>query len=137
MPMAAGVPMVVTPFMSDLPMNGRQVEKLALGRVREYQSVTPQMLRETAMSMMMDEKIRKNAMLMVQRGGSGTGKCRGCEDHRGMPGRFVICVFGKSGGCDRNDYFRNVTMFYVDFWCRLRYNGSGCILTVQYAVPMC
>ena len=73
MPMAAGVPMVVIPFMSDLPMNGRQVEKLALGRVREYQSVTPQMLRETAMSMMMDEKIRKNAMLMAQRGARAPG----------------------------------------------------------------
>ncbi len=55
--MAAGVPMVVIPFVSDQPLNGKQVEKLGLGRVLTPKAVTAETLRERALSVMDDENI--------------------------------------------------------------------------------
>ena len=58
--MVQGVPMVVIPFVSDQPANARKVEELGLGRVLEYRDVTPELLRQTAFSVMHDAAIRKN-----------------------------------------------------------------------------
>lgn len=38
--MVYGVPMVVITFVSDQPVNARQVEKLGLGKVLDYKTIT-------------------------------------------------------------------------------------------------
>ena len=63
--MVCGVPMVVIPFVSDQPVNARQVEKLRLGKVLDYKAVTANNLRETALAVMEDPVIRNN-LRMVQ-----------------------------------------------------------------------
>lgn len=63
--MIHAVPMVVIPFVSDQPVNARQVEKLGLGRVLHDQSITADMLKETSMAVMEDHQIREN-LRMIQ-----------------------------------------------------------------------
>lgn len=58
--MIHGVPMLVVPFVSDQPVNARQVEKLGLGRVLDYRHITAEKLKETAMAVMADNQIREN-----------------------------------------------------------------------------
>ena len=58
--MIHGVPMLVIPFVSDQPLNARQVEKLGLGRVLDYKAITADKLKETAMAVMEDDQILKN-----------------------------------------------------------------------------
>ena len=58
--MVHGVPMVVIPFVSDQPVNARQVEKLGLGKVLSYHTVTANLLRDTAFAVMKDRQIREN-----------------------------------------------------------------------------
>ena len=58
--MIHGVPMLVIPFVSDQPVNARQVEKLGLGKVLDYKDITADKLRETAMAVMEDHQIREN-----------------------------------------------------------------------------
>ena len=58
--MIHGVPMLVIPFVSDQPVNARQVEKLGLGRVMNNKTITADKLRETAVAIMKDDQIRKN-----------------------------------------------------------------------------
>lgn len=55
--MAAGVPMVVIPMVSDQPVNAQQVEKLGLGRRLDYRSLTVSQLRETSLAVMSDAAI--------------------------------------------------------------------------------
>ena len=57
--MVHGVPMVVIPFVSDQPVNARQVEKLGLGRVLDYKRVTAANLKASAFAVMKDEYIRE------------------------------------------------------------------------------
>ena len=52
--MILGVPMLVIPFVSDQPVNGRQVEKLGLGRVLDGKT-----LKEAAFAVMADGRIRE------------------------------------------------------------------------------
>lgn len=58
--MVHGVPMVVIPFVSDQPVNARQVEKLGLGKVLDYKAITANALRDTAFSVMEDRQIQEN-----------------------------------------------------------------------------
>ena len=58
--MIHGVPMVVIPFVSDQPVNARQVEKLGLGKVLDHKGVTAGILKETAAAVMEDTQIREN-----------------------------------------------------------------------------
>ena len=58
--MVSGVPMLVIPFVSDQPMNARQVEKLGLGKVLDYKTVTADTLRDVAFAVMEDQQIRGN-----------------------------------------------------------------------------
>jgi len=58
--MVSGVPMLVIPFVSDQPVNAQQVEKMGLGKVLEYKSVTAESLKEAAFAVMKDEHIREN-----------------------------------------------------------------------------
>ena len=58
--MAAGIPMVVIPFVSDQPVNAAQVQRLGLGRVLDYKAITPEILRDTAFAVMDDMQIKKN-----------------------------------------------------------------------------
>ena len=58
--MICGVPMLVVPFVSDQPVNARQVEKLGLGKVLSYRTITADRLNETAMTVMEDPQIREN-----------------------------------------------------------------------------
>ncbi len=62
--MAEGVPMVVIPFVSDQHVNARQVEKLGLGRVLEYRGLTGETLRQTALAVLADPRIREQAAQM-------------------------------------------------------------------------
>ena len=56
--MVSGVPMLVIPFVSDQPVNSRQVEKLGLGKVLDYKTITADTLRDAAFAVMEDPKIR-------------------------------------------------------------------------------
>ena len=58
--MIHAVPMLVIPFVSDQPVNARQVENLGLGRVLDYRTITADKLKETAMAVMEDNQIREN-----------------------------------------------------------------------------
>ncbi len=58
--MVAEVPMLVIPFVSDQPVNARQVQRLGLGEVLSYQHITPQVLKDAAFSVLWSEKIRRN-----------------------------------------------------------------------------
>lgn len=62
--MTEGVPMVVIPFVSDQPVNARQVKRLGLGSVLDYRSLTPKGLREMAYSVLADETIAANVREM-------------------------------------------------------------------------
>ena len=62
--MAAGVPMVVIPFVSDQPVNAAQVQRLGLGRILHYKSITPAILRDTAFAVMNDPRIRETSQAM-------------------------------------------------------------------------
>ena len=64
--MIHGVPMLVIPFVSDQPVNARQVEKLGLGKVLEYKAITADKLKETAMAVMEDDQIRENLRKMQE-----------------------------------------------------------------------
>ena len=58
--MVHGVPMVVIPFVSDQPVNARQVEKLGLGKVLDYKTITANALRDAAFAVMEDRQIQEN-----------------------------------------------------------------------------
>lgn len=58
--MIHGVPMVVIPFVSDQPVNARQVEKLGLGKVLSYKSITADTLRDAAFAVLKDRQIQTN-----------------------------------------------------------------------------
>ena len=58
--MIYGVPMLVIPFVSDQPVNARQVEKLGLGRKLNHKSITTDGLRDAAFAVMEDWQIREN-----------------------------------------------------------------------------
>ena len=58
--MIHGVPMLVIPFVSDQPVNARQVEKLGLGKVLDYKDITAGTLRDAAFTVMEDQAIREN-----------------------------------------------------------------------------
>ena len=58
--MVHGVPMVVIPFVSDQPVNARQVEKLGLGKVLDYKAVTADNLRDAAFAIMEDKQIQES-----------------------------------------------------------------------------
>ena len=65
--MVNGVPMVVIPFVSDQPVNARQVEKLGLGRVLDYRAITADSLKKAAFAVMEDEQIRENLRKIQER----------------------------------------------------------------------
>jgi UDP:flavonoid glycosyltransferase YjiC (YdhE family) len=54
------VPMIVIPFMSDQPVNARQVETLGLGKRMDYQTLNSQSLKETVLSVLSDGEIKAN-----------------------------------------------------------------------------
>ena len=58
--MVHGVPMVVIPFASDQPVNARQVEKMGLGKVLDYKTITANSLRDAAFAIMENQQIRVN-----------------------------------------------------------------------------
>jgi len=58
--MVHSVPMVVIPFVSDQPVNARQVEKTGLGKVLDDKSITADALRDTALAIMENQQTRKN-----------------------------------------------------------------------------
>lgn len=58
--MVSGVSMVVIPFVSDQPVNARQVEKMGLGKVLDYKSITADALRDAAFAVMEDRQIQEN-----------------------------------------------------------------------------
>lgn len=55
-----GVPMVVIPFMTDQPVNAKQVENLKLGKMVEYKQITSEYLRQTTISVLNNQNIFKN-----------------------------------------------------------------------------
>ena len=58
--MVSGVPLLAIPFVSDQPVNARQVEKLGLGKVLDYKTITADALRDAAFAVMEDRQIRGN-----------------------------------------------------------------------------
>ena len=71
--MVSGVPMVVIPFVSDQPVNARQVQRLGLGQVLDYTSITPESLCNTAFAVMNDPQIRQNVRTMQDEIAHATG----------------------------------------------------------------
>ena len=64
--MIQAVPMLVIPFVSDQPVNARQVEKLGLGKLLDDKTITADKLKETAMAVMEDPQIRENLRRMQE-----------------------------------------------------------------------
>ena len=64
--MIHGVPMLVIPFVSDQPVNGEQVVRLGLGNVLDYRIITPALLKDTAFSVLSDEKIPERLQAMKE-----------------------------------------------------------------------
>ena len=58
--MVHSMPMVVIPFVSDQPVNARQVEKMGLGKVLDYKTITANALRDAAFAVMEDRQIQEN-----------------------------------------------------------------------------
>ncbi len=58
--MIYGVPMLVIPFVSDQPVNARQVEQLGLGHVLDYKDITADSLKKAALTVMEDRQIHDN-----------------------------------------------------------------------------
>ena len=58
--MVSGVSMVVIPFVSDQPVNARQVKKMGMGKVLEYKDITADTLRDAAFAVMEDRQIQEN-----------------------------------------------------------------------------
>ena len=58
--MVSGVPMLVIPFVSDQPVNARQVEKLGLGKILDYKAITANTLRDAAFAVMKDRQTQEN-----------------------------------------------------------------------------
>ena len=82
------VPMVAIPFVSDQPVNAEQVERLGLGKVLEYKSITPAILKDTAFAVMQDGTVNKNLeniqdLITNAPGNSGAVKIIEAYDHRG------------------------------------------------------
>ena len=64
--MIHGVPMLVIPFVSDQPVNARQVEKLGLGKVLDYMTITANAPRDAAFAVMEDRQIRENLQVIQE-----------------------------------------------------------------------
>ena len=64
--MVHGVPMVVIPFVSDQPVNARQVKKLGLGKILDYKTITADTLRHSAFAVMEDRQIRENLQVIQE-----------------------------------------------------------------------
>ena len=62
--MAEGVPMIVLPFVSDQPVNARQVARLGLGKVLDPKTLTSAQLRSTALSILSDSNIQTRVQAM-------------------------------------------------------------------------
>ncbi len=58
--MIHGVPMLAIPFVSDQPVNAEQVVRLGLGKVLDYKTITPSILKDTAFDVVNDEAVKKN-----------------------------------------------------------------------------
>ena len=54
------VPMLVIPFVSDQPVNARQIERMGLGKVLDYKTITAEKLKKSALDLMKDIQIRNN-----------------------------------------------------------------------------
>ena len=52
--------MLVIPFVSDQPVNARQIEKMGLGKVLDYKTITAEKLKKSALDLMKDIQIRNN-----------------------------------------------------------------------------
>lgn len=58
--LVAGVPMVVIPFTSDQPVNAKCIERLGVGKILEYDSLSKDGLREKVHEVMKDAQIKKH-----------------------------------------------------------------------------
>ncbi|MBR3841442.1 MAG: hypothetical protein IKM20_09925 [Erysipelotrichales bacterium] len=65
--MSLGVPMVVVPFGSDQPTNAKQVTKLGLGKQLDYHTINSKVLNEVVMSILKDERIKQQTLLMKEK----------------------------------------------------------------------
>lgn len=65
--MIHGVPMLVIPFVSDQPVNAEQVDRLGLGWILDYKSITSVCLKEAAFSVLSDKGIQENVCSMKER----------------------------------------------------------------------
>lgn len=74
--LAAGVPMVVIPYGSDQPVNGRRVEKLGVGRVLEMKNVRRKTLKSAVLSTLSDDAMKartKDVLDMIDRAPGNKG----------------------------------------------------------------
>lgn len=74
-----GVPMVVIPFITDQPVNAKQIENLKLGKKLEYKQITSKLLRETTVSILDDHIILKNIRKMQQKMQAAHGNQYGAD----------------------------------------------------------
>ncbi|NLV74641.1 MAG: hypothetical protein GXY52_08160 [Chloroflexi bacterium] len=77
--LVCGVPMVVIPFVSDQPVNARCVEKLGVGKRLEYSSVNQDTLRESVLSVLVDNGIKDNIVKVQKLIKQAPGNIGGAE----------------------------------------------------------
>lgn len=77
--MTYGVPMLVIPFVSDQPVNARQVAKLGLGRILDQKSICASTLKATAFSILADNFIGQNVQNMARIVASAPGNTGAVE----------------------------------------------------------
>lgn len=74
-----GVPMLVIPFITDQPVNAKQIETLKLGKRLEYKEITTELLRTTAISLLEDKTILKNISEMQKKMQATAGNQYGAD----------------------------------------------------------
>lgn len=73
------VPMVVIPFMTDQPINAKQIEKLQIGLTLNFKQLKSTQLRETTLSVLNDEILYKNVVNMQTKMHSVQGNQYGAD----------------------------------------------------------
>lgn len=74
-----GVPMIVIPFMTDQPVNAKQIEDLHLGIKLEYKHITSELLRDTTLSILDNTPMLKSVSDIQKKMKASGGNKYGAE----------------------------------------------------------
>lgn len=74
-----GVPMIVIPFITDQPINAKQIETLNLGKRLEYKTITYKLLRNTTLEVLNNPNIQSNISNIQKQMKASRGNKYGAE----------------------------------------------------------